>query len=138
MAMVVNMVRRIPKHVAALAVVSLVIATLSACGTASPVRESSGYRATGLASYYGKKFHGRRTASGERYNMNALTAAHRSLKFGSRVKVTNLKTKRSVVVRVNDRGPFVRGRIIDLSWAAAKRIGMIGDGVVRVKVRSVD
>jgi rare lipoprotein A len=138
MAMVVNMVRRIPKHVAALAVVSLVIATLSACGTAPPVRESSGYRATGLASYYGKKFHGRRTASGERYNMNALTAAHRSLKFGSRVKVTNLKTKRSVVVRVNDRGPFVRGRIIDLSWAAAKRIGMIGDGVVRVEVRTVD
>jgi rare lipoprotein A len=138
MAMVVNMVRRIPKHVAALAVVSLVIATLSACGTAPPVRESSGYRATGLASYYGKKFHGRRTASGERYNMNALTAAHRSLKFGSRVKVTNLKTKRSVVVRVNDRGPFVRGRIIDLFWAAAKRIGMIGDGVVRVEVRTVD
>ena len=66
--------------------------------------------------------------------MNAMTAAHRSLKFGTRVKVTNLRNKRSVTVRINDRGPFIRGRIIDLSYAAAKKIRMLGDGVVRVRV----
>ena len=74
------------------------------------------------------------TASGERCNPNALTAAHRSLPFGTRVKVENLKTGRSIVVRINDRGPFVRGRIIDLTKAAARRLGIIGTGVARVRV----
>lgn len=87
---------------------------------------------TGIASYYGGKFHGRRTASGEIFDKNAMTAAHRSLPFGTKVKVTNLRNGRTVLVRVNDRGPHVRGRIIDLSHAAAKKIGL--KGVVRVKL----
>jgi len=92
----------------------------------------------GLASWYGPKFHGKMTASGERYNMNKLTAAHRTIPFGTRVKVTHLKTKRSVVVRINDRGPFVKGRIIDLSRKAAKKIGLIEEGVARVIIEILD
>ena len=128
------MIKSALKKVLVLAIGVLIIASLSACGTGPQVRETPRYQAEGLASYYGKKFHGRRTASGERFNMNAMTAAHRSLKFGTRVKVTNLRNKRSVTVRINDRGPFIRGRIIDLSYAAAKKIRMLGDGVVRVRV----
>jgi len=86
------------------------------------------------ASYYGGKYHGRLTASGERFNMHAMTAAHRSLPFGTRVRVTNLDNGKSVVVRINDRGPFVRGRVIDLSRAAAKKIGLTGLAPVRVEV----
>lgn len=89
---------------------------------------------TGIASYYGGKFHGKRTASGEVFNKNAMTAAHRSLPFGTRVKVTNLRNGRTVLVRVNDRGPHVRGRIIDLSQAAAKKIGLSHAGTARVKL----
>lgn len=88
----------------------------------------------GMASWYGKKFHGRRTASGERYDMSKLTAAHRRAPLGSYALVTNLDTGRSVRVRINDRGPFARGRIIDLSRAAAQRLGMLTSGVARVKV----
>ena len=77
---------------------------------------------SGLASYYGKKFHGRRTASGERYNMHAMTAAHRRYAFGTMVKVTHVKSGRTVKVRINDRGPFIKGRIIDLSYGAAKKL----------------
>ena len=84
----------------------------------------------GIASWYGPGFHGRRTASGERFNTHALTAAHRSLPFGSRVKVTNTRTGRSVVVRINDRGPFTGGRVIDLSQAAARAVGIGGVGRV--------
>ncbi|UCF70002.1 MAG: septal ring lytic transglycosylase RlpA family protein [candidate division WOR-3 bacterium] len=91
----------------------------------------------GLASYYGAEFHGRKTASGETFDQHDLTCAHRHLPFGTRVKVTNLKNSKSVVVRVNDRGPWVRGRVIDLSYAAAKKIGMVSDGVVKVKVEVV-
>jgi rare lipoprotein A len=80
----------------------------------------------GLASWYGPGFHGRRTASGEKFNANGLTAAHRTLPFGARVKVTNERTGRSIVVRINDRGPFVRGRVIDLSKASAQAIGVSG------------
>ena len=87
----------------------------------------------GEASFYAKEHHGRKTASGERFDMNALTAAHRTLPFGSRVKVTNRSSKRSVVVRINDRGPFVRGRVIDLSRAAASAIGMTGTASVHVE-----
>lgn len=86
---------------------------------------------TGLASYY---WHGQATASGERFNPDALTAAHRWRKFGERVRVTNLRNGRTVTVRINDRGPFIAGRIIDLSRAAAKAIGMTGAGVVMVRV----
>ena len=89
---------------------------------------------TGIASYYGGKFHGKRTASGENFNKNAMTAAHRSLPFGTKVKVTNLRNGRTVLVRVNDRGPHVRGRMIDLSQAAAKKIGLSYAGTARVKL----
>ena len=89
---------------------------------------------SGKASWYGPGFHGRLTANGERYNQNALTAAHRYLRFGTKVRVTNLKNGRSVVVRINDRGPYAKGRIIDLSAAAAKTIGMIEMGVAPVSV----
>lgn len=88
----------------------------------------------GQASWYGPGFHGRRTANGERYNQNAMTAAHRSLPFGTRVRVTNLNNGRSVVVRINDRGPFIRGRVIDLSRAGAGAIGMISSGVAPVRL----
>jgi rare lipoprotein A len=87
-----------------------------------------------MASWYGRRFHGRRTASGERYNMNALTAAHRTLPFGTRVRVERLDNGRHVVVRINDRGPFVKGRVIDLSREAARRLGILGAGVASVRV----
>lgn len=89
---------------------------------------------TGYASWYGKPFNGRPTASGEIYNMYDLTAAHKTLPFGTRVRVTRRDTGASVVVRINDRGPFVRNRIIDLSYAAAKKIGLDIDGVAPVRL----
>ena len=88
----------------------------------------------GLASYYADKYQGHKTASGERFDTARLTAAHRTLPFGTRVRVTNLDNGRSVVVRVNDRGPFVSGRVIDLSPAAAKQLDMLRAGVARVKL----
>lgn len=91
----------------------------------------------GKASWYGPKFHGKKTASGEIFNMYALTAAHRTLPFGTHVRVTYLKTGRSVVVRINDRGPWKRGRIIDLSYEAARRIGLVADGTGRVKLEVI-
>lgn len=89
---------------------------------------------TGVASYYGKRFHGRLTANGERFNMNAMTAAHKTLPFGTKVRVTNPRNGKSVVVRINDRGPFIRGRTIDLSRGAARKIGIIQRGHGRVKL----
>ncbi|MFT3914085.1 MAG: septal ring lytic transglycosylase RlpA family protein [Anaeromyxobacteraceae bacterium] len=91
----------------------------------------------GLASFYARSLHGRRTASGARYDEHALTCAHRTLPFGTRVRVTALEDGRSVVVTVNDRGPFVKGRVVDLSRAAARRLGMLGAGVARVRVEIV-
>ena len=88
----------------------------------------------GFASYYGQKFQGQRTASGEGYNMHAMTAAHPDLEFGSWVEVTNLNNDRKVMVRINDRGPFMKGRIIDLSYAAAKKLGLLSQGVAKVSV----
>jgi rare lipoprotein A len=99
---------------------------------------SGGGAQEGLASYYADRFHGRTTASGEAFDMNALTAAHRTLPFGTRVRVTRLDNGRDVVVRINDRGPFVEGRIIDLSRRAAQELNMISAGVVRVRVRVID
>jgi rare lipoprotein A len=84
----------------------------------------------GHASWYGPGFHGRRTANGEVFNTNALTAAHRTLPFGTRVRVVNEKTGRSVIVRINDRGPFIKGRVIDLARSAAQQIGMAGVATV--------
>jgi len=89
---------------------------------------------SGMASWYGPGFHGNRSASGEVFNQNALTAAHRTLPFGTQVRVTNLNNGQSVVVRINDRGPFSGGRIIDLSRGAASEIGMVSSGTARVRV----
>ena len=89
---------------------------------------------TGIASYYGRRFHGRRTASGEPFDMHGFTAAHRTLPFGSLVRVTNPRNGRSVTVRINDRGPFVRGRTIDVSRAAAEELGMIARGHASVEL----
>ncbi|MFP3563906.1 septal ring lytic transglycosylase RlpA family protein [Paraburkholderia sp. SIMBA_030] len=97
----------------------------------------SNYRETGRASWYGRGFHGRRTANGERYDMHALTAAHRTLPLGSYVRVTNPATSRSVVVRINDRGPYARGRVIDLSLAAANVLNMRHAGTARVKIEGL-
>ena len=88
----------------------------------------------GVASWYGPGFHGRQTASGEVFDQNAMTAAHPSLPLGSRARVTSLTNSRSVQVRINDRGPFVDGRIVDLSYAAARELRMIGPGVMRVRL----
>lgn len=89
---------------------------------------------TGTASWYGPGFHGRTTASGERYNQNASTCAHRTLRFGTRVKIVNLRNKKTATCRINDRGPYAGGRIIDVSKAVAQRLGMIRSGVARVKI----
>ena len=97
-----------------------------------------GYEREGVASWYGRKFHGRRTSSGEPYDMYRMTAAHRSLPLPTYVRVTHLGNGRSAVVRVNDRGPFVDDRLIDLSYAAATRLGMIGEGTARVRVRALE
>ncbi|MGY6529206.1 MAG: septal ring lytic transglycosylase RlpA family protein [Cyanobacterium sp.] len=99
------------------------------------VKGSTGRVIRGIASWYGPGFHGRRTANGERFNQNALTAAHRTLPFGTRVKVTNVSNGRSVVVRINDRGPFTGGRVIDLAAGAAQAIGLKGRGVGPVTVQ---
>ncbi len=90
-----------------------------------------------MASYYGPKYHGRKTSSGEVFDMYQLTAAHRAFAFGTKLRVTNLENGKSVVVRVNDRGPFVGDRIIDLSYAAAKQIEMLSTGVVEVKLEKL-
>jgi rare lipoprotein A len=103
-----------------------------------PARSEAGAQQEGIASWYGKRFHGRRTASGERYDMQAMTCAHRTHAFGTRLRVTDLATGRSVVVRVNDRGPFAKDRVVDLSAAAARRLGIAERGVARVRVEVVD
>lgn len=102
------------------------------------MKESRGYVERGVASWYGKKFHGRKTANGERYNMYAMTAAHKTLPIPSYVKVTNLDNGRSVVVRVNDRGPFHSNRIIDLSYAAASKLGFAQNGTGKVELRAIE
>lgn len=99
--------------------------------------ERARYFEEGKASFYADKFHGRRTASGEIYDQNKLTAAHPTLKFGTRVRVTNLFNNKSVIVRINDRGPALKSRIIDLSYEAAKRLDMIENGVVQVRIEVV-
>jgi len=96
------------------------------------------YHDVGLASFYSKWHAGRRTASGEKYDPNSLTAAHRTLPFGTRVEVINLNNGESVIVRINDRGPTVRRRLIDLSRSAADRLDMVADGTAKVSIRSLD
>ena len=99
-----------------------------------PIDSASGYRETGNASWYGKKFHGRKTANGETYDMYAKTAAHKTLPMNTVLLVRNLNNGKETVVRVNDRGPFVRGRIIDLSYKAASEIGLVQSGVAKTEI----
>ncbi len=101
-------------------------------------KSSKGFIQRGIASWYGTKFHGRRTSSGEKYNMYAMTAAHKSLPLPTYVEVTNLDNGRSITVKVNDRGPFHEGRIIDLSYAAAIKLGINKNGTGRVEIRAID
>jgi len=131
----------------------LVLASVLACGPlalagcrsaqtvpgAEPVRtRPTGHAERGMASWYGPNFHGRRTANGETYDMHGLTAAHRTLPFGTWVRVTNLDNGRSVDLRINDRGPFAKGRVIDVSYAAAERLEMVGPGTARVEIRVLE
>ena len=109
---------------------------LFGCGEKIPDRYS--YSEVGFASYYSKSLHNKKTASGEPYNTHALTAAHRTLSLGAYVIVTNLNNGKSVKVKINDRGPNVNDRIIDLSFEAAKKLEMLKDGVVKVKIVSTD
>jgi rare lipoprotein A len=99
-----------------------------------PMTHVRTFKQRGKASWYGRKFHGRKTASGEIYNMYAMTAAHKTLPLGTFVRVHNLKNNRKIDVRINDRGPFIRGRIIDLSYTAAKKLGIVGSGTAPVEI----
>lgn len=117
------------------------LAALAALLVAAPTGQGPAFPDTvpewvqqGPVSWYGPGFHGRRTANGEIFDTHELTMAHRSLEFGSQVRVTNLENGRSVVVRVNDRGPYVRGRVADLSHAAANELGFVDDGVVKARI----
>jgi rare lipoprotein A len=126
---------------AGVAIAAVMVAAVAACGPPAKSREkrvgtaaASGNVQYGKASWYGARHHGGPTASGERYNKRAMTAAHRTLPMNTKVRVTNQLNGRMVIVRINDRGPFVRGRIIDLSEAAAEQLWMKDAGVVPVKV----
>ncbi len=102
-----------------------------------PMKSAKGFRQKGIASWYGKKFHGRRTSSGETYDMFKMTAAHPTLPLPTYVSVTNLDTKKKIIVKVNDRGPFLHGRIIDLSYAAAQKLGIARKGTGRVLINAI-
>ena len=114
------------------------LSLLAGCGSTGKPGSESGDVEIGVASYYADRFHGRRTASGELYDRNAMTAAHRRLPFGTHVRVTNLENGQAVEVRINDRGPFVAGRVIDVSYAAARKLGMLQRGIVKVRVVPVN
>lgn len=124
--------------------VALLALLVGAAGCASgpapePMRTvDTGWQQEGEASWYGPGFHGRQTASGEVYDMEAMTAAHNQLPFGSRIRVLNLDNGRETQVRINDRGPFARGRVLDLSRAAARAIGMLGPGTARVRIEVLE
>ncbi len=119
--------------VVALGVEGCSSAPLKPAGLLPPASERPSSQ-TGRASWYGRPHHGQLTASGERFDMNALTAAHPTLPFGTRLRVVNLDNDRAVEVRVNDRGPIVAGRILDLSYAAARALGAVGSGVVPIEL----
>jgi len=124
---------------------NLLLAALTACllslgadAGAAQAAKTANQPLAGVASMYADRLQGRKTASGKRYDKNALTAAHKTLPLGARVKVTDLKSGKSVVVRITDRGPHVRGRVIDLSRAAAKELGMVRRGTARVRLEVLD
>ena len=106
--------------------------------TYTPLAEAGGYHERGIASWYGKKFNGKRTSSGEPYDMYAMTAAHKTLPLPSYVRVRNLQNGRSVIVRVNDRGPFLHNRLIDLSYAGAAKLGILGTGTGVVEIEAIN
>ncbi|KFE54247.1 septal ring lytic transglycosylase RlpA family protein [Pseudomonas syringae] len=114
---------------------SALLSLLAGCATG--VIDPRGYDETGTASYYGSQHHGNRTASGERFDQHGLTAAHRRLPFGTQVRVTNLNNDKTVIVRINDRGPHTRGRLIDVSREAAEQLGMLRSGTAPVRVQSL-
>jgi rare lipoprotein A len=111
--------------------------SMASCAGSKANFGQKGYTEEGKASYYSRKLQGRKMANGEPYRHGKLTAAHKKLPFGTKVKVTNLATNKSVKVKITDRGPFVQGRIVDLSGAAAKRVGMMDSGVAPVKVKVI-
>ena len=120
-------------------IISLILLFLGGCSSHEKHSyELLGYRETGIASYYAVKYQFRKTASGERLNNNALTAAHRTLPFGTKVIVTNLNNGKTVKVRINDRGPFVKGRIIDLTRAAFEKIENYSKGLAEVEIRVIN
>jgi rare lipoprotein A len=121
------------RRIAVLSLLVLASCSLSRGPVQAPERPAPGQQ-VGQASWYGGKFHGRRTASGARFDQNKLTAASRTLPLGSRARVTNLHNGRSVVVQITDRGPYARRRVIDLSRAAAQQLGMVKRGTARVRV----
>lgn len=134
--------RRLAGWLCALALL-LVLLALTGCGStprsgSGAASAPSGHSESGMASFYGNEFQSRKTANGERFDQAQLTAAHRTLPFGTRLKVTNTQTGKSVQVRVNDRGPFVKGRVIDLSSSAFKSIANLNAGVVPVRIQVVD
>lgn len=128
-------------------IITALLFSLSACMKSKPdqasyrvkgkvyttLKSAKGYKARGLASFYSKRLHNRKTSNGERYNMHAMTAAHTTLPFNTRLRVKNLKNGRTVVVRINDRGPFYSMRIIDLSHAAASRLGITSVSMVEIE-----
>lgn len=126
--------RRLPPRAPGAA--ALLAALLAAACARLPLAPRGGVE-TGVASWYGPEFHGRPTSSREVFDMNDMTAAHRTLPFGTNVMVTDLASGRSVVVRIKDRGPFVRGRIIDLSYAAARVLGIVGPGTAQVRLETL-
>lgn len=102
-----------------------------------PLKSAAGYDEVGLASWYGKDFHGKKTANGYIYNMYGVSAAHKTLPLGTKVRVTNLENRRSVVLVINDRGPFVHGRILDLSYGAAQKLDTVETGVAKVRITAL-
>lgn len=127
------------KHQLPILLVCLSVFALSACSTTPPANTSRvGFTETGVASYYAMKYQFRQTANGERFNQMASTAAHKTLPFNSRVRVTNLDNGKSTVVRINDRGPFIQGRIIDLSRSSFSQIADTSQGLVRVRIEVIE
>jgi rare lipoprotein A len=116
----------------------IVGAFLSSCATKTTTVMKPKHSAEGYASWYGPRFHGKKTANGERYNQNDMTAAHKKLPFGTKVRVINLNNNKSVIVRINDRGPYVRGRIIDVSKKAAMELAMLGSGTAPVRIETLE